>query len=59
MVFGMTEGIHHWKVVTPRKSLATAEVIAASLPLKQDSVAMILAAVRPELVERQARIAFA
>jgi multiple sugar transport system substrate-binding protein len=40
----LTDGIHHWKIVAPRKSLATAEVIAASVPLKQASAAMILKA---------------
>ncbi len=30
----LTEGIHHWKIVAPRKSLATAEVITASEPRK-------------------------
>ncbi len=40
----LTEGIHHWKIVAPRKSLATAEVIAGSVPQKQDSAAMILKA---------------
>jgi multiple sugar transport system substrate-binding protein len=40
----LTEGIHHWKIVAPRKSLATAEVIAASVPQKQDSAAMIIKA---------------
>jgi multiple sugar transport system substrate-binding protein len=40
----LTDGIQHWKIVAPRKSLATAEIIAASVPQKQDSAAMILAA---------------
>jgi multiple sugar transport system substrate-binding protein len=40
----LTDGIQHWKIVAPRKSLATAEIIAASVPLKQDSAAMILKA---------------
>jgi multiple sugar transport system substrate-binding protein len=40
----LTEGMHHWKIVAPRKSLANAEVIAASVPLKQDSAATILLA---------------
>ncbi len=40
----LTDGIQHWKIVAPRKSLATKEIIAASVPLKQDSAAMILKA---------------
>jgi len=40
----LTEGIQHWKIVAPRKSLATAAVIAASVPLKKDSAAVILQA---------------
>jgi multiple sugar transport system substrate-binding protein len=40
----LTDGIQHWKIVAPRKSLATAAVIAASVPLKGDSAAMILKA---------------
>lgn len=40
----LTEGIQHWKIVAPRKSLATADVIAASVPLKKDSAATILLA---------------
>jgi multiple sugar transport system substrate-binding protein len=43
-LIALTEGIHHWKIVAPRKSLATAEVIVASVPEKQDSAAMILKA---------------
>jgi multiple sugar transport system substrate-binding protein len=41
----LTEGIHHWKIVAPRISLATAEVIAASEPRKADSAAAIAEAV--------------
>jgi multiple sugar transport system substrate-binding protein len=40
----LTEGIQHWKIVAPRKSLATAAVIAASVPLKEGSAEMILLA---------------
>jgi multiple sugar transport system substrate-binding protein len=40
----LTEGIHHWKIVAPRLSLATAAVIVASVPQKQDSAAMIIKA---------------
>jgi multiple sugar transport system substrate-binding protein len=40
----LTEGIHHWKVLAPRKSLSTADVIAASVPGKKDSAAVLLQA---------------
>jgi multiple sugar transport system substrate-binding protein len=40
----LTDGIQHWKIVAPRKSLATTEVIGTSVPQKQDSAAMILKA---------------
>jgi multiple sugar transport system substrate-binding protein len=40
----LTDGIHHWKVLAPRKSLATAEVIAASVPGKEDSAPVLLKA---------------
>jgi multiple sugar transport system substrate-binding protein len=40
----LSDGIHHWKVLAPRKSLATAEVIAASVPGKKDSAAAIIKA---------------
>jgi multiple sugar transport system substrate-binding protein len=43
-LIALTEGIHHWKIVAPRMSLATSEVIVASVPEKQDSAAMILKA---------------
>ena len=33
----LTDGIHHWKVLAPRKSLATVDVIAAGVPGKKDS----------------------
>jgi multiple sugar transport system substrate-binding protein len=41
----LTEGIHHWKIVAPRTSLASADVIAASVPDKADSAETILKAV--------------
>jgi multiple sugar transport system substrate-binding protein len=41
----LTDGIHHWKIVAPRKSLATAEGITASEPRKADSAEAIAAAV--------------
>ena len=31
----LTDGIQHWKIVAPRKSLATAEMIAASVPRRR------------------------
>jgi multiple sugar transport system substrate-binding protein len=40
----LTDGIHHWKVLAPRKSLASADVIAAAVPGKKDSAAVILQA---------------
>ncbi|HEX5688401.1 MAG TPA: sugar ABC transporter substrate-binding protein, partial [Roseiflexaceae bacterium] len=40
----LTDGIQHWKIVAPRKSLATAEVINTSVPQKQPSAEMILKA---------------
>ena len=40
----LTEGIHHWKIVAPRKSLASAETIVASVPQKKDSAAIIIQA---------------
>ncbi len=41
----LTEGIHHWKIVPPRKSLATAEEIAKIEPRKAKSAAAIAEAV--------------
>ena len=40
----VTDGIQHWKIVAPRKSLANEETIVASVPDKKDSVAVILKA---------------
>jgi multiple sugar transport system substrate-binding protein len=40
----LTDGIHHWKVLAPRKSLATVDVIAAAVPGKKDSAEVILKA---------------
>lgn len=40
----LTEGIHHWKVLAPRKSLATVDVIAAAVPGKEESAPVILQA---------------
>ena len=41
-LIALTEGIHHWKIVAPRKSLATAEVIGASVPDKAPSAEIIV-----------------
>lgn len=41
----LTEGIHHWKIVAPRKSLSTAEAIAAAEPRKENSAQAIAEAV--------------
>jgi multiple sugar transport system substrate-binding protein len=40
----LTDGIQHWKIVAPRKSLANAATIVASVPDKKDSAAAILLA---------------
>jgi multiple sugar transport system substrate-binding protein len=40
----LTEGIHHWKIVAPRKSLANAETISASVPDKAESAEVIVSA---------------
>ncbi len=40
----LTDGIHHWKVLAPRKSLATVDVVAASVPGKKDSAEVLLKA---------------
>ena len=40
----LTDGIHHWKVLAPRKSLASADIIAAAVPGKKDSADVILKA---------------
>jgi multiple sugar transport system substrate-binding protein len=41
----LTDGIHHWKIVAPRLSLATAEGIIAAEPRKEPNAAAIAAAV--------------
>jgi multiple sugar transport system substrate-binding protein len=41
----LTDGIHYWKIVAPRKSLATAEGISTAEPRKADSAAAIAEAV--------------
>lgn len=40
----LTEGIHHWKIVAPRQSLANEETIAASVPDKAESAPVIISA---------------
>ncbi len=40
----LTEGIHHWKIVAPRQSLANEETIVASVPDKAESAATIVQA---------------
>lgn len=40
----LTEGIHHWKIVAPRKSLATEETIAEVVPDKAESASIIVQA---------------
>lgn len=37
----LTEGIHHWKIVAPRKSLANTDTIVASVPDKAESAEVI------------------
>jgi multiple sugar transport system substrate-binding protein len=41
----LTDGIHHWKIVAPRQSLANADTIAASVPDKAESAPVIAQAV--------------
>jgi len=40
----LTDGIHHWKVLAPRKSLASVDVITAAVPGKEESAPVILQA---------------
>lgn len=40
----LTDGIQHWKIVAPRKSLANEQTIVASVPDKRDSAAVIVKA---------------
>lgn len=40
----LTEGIHHWKIVAPRKSLANKDTIVASVPQKAASADVIVKA---------------
>ena len=40
----LTDGIHHWKIVAPRQSLANEETIVASVPDKAEAAAIIVKA---------------
>jgi multiple sugar transport system substrate-binding protein len=40
----LTEGIDHWKIIAPRKSLANVATIVASVPAKKDSAATLILA---------------
>jgi multiple sugar transport system substrate-binding protein len=40
----LTEGIHHWKIVAPRQSLATEETIGEVVPEKAESAGVIVQA---------------
>lgn len=51
-LIALTDGIQHWKVPAPRKSLATAEGITASVPGKKDSAAIIVQAMQDMRSER-------
>lgn len=43
-LISLTEGVHHWKIVAPRVSLATAETIAEVVPDKADAAETIVSA---------------
>ncbi len=43
-LIALTDGIHHWKIVAPRQSLANVETVTASVPGKAASAATIVAA---------------
>jgi len=43
-LIALTEGVHHWKIVAPRKSLATVETISEVVPEKADSAEIIVSA---------------
>ncbi len=45
----LTEGIHHWKIVAPRQSLANVETVSASVPGKAESAATIVAAATEDM----------
>ena len=42
----LTDGIHHWKIVAPRQSLANKETIVASVPDKEASADVIVEAAK-------------
>ena len=44
-LIALTEGIHHWKIVAPRQSLATEAVIAEVVPDKAEAAGVIVQAV--------------
>jgi multiple sugar transport system substrate-binding protein len=43
-LIALTEGIHHWKIVAPRVSLATVETISEVVPDKAESAEIIVSA---------------
>lgn len=45
-LIALSEGIHHWKIVAPRKSLANKETIVASVPQKAPSADVIVEAAK-------------
>jgi multiple sugar transport system substrate-binding protein len=51
-LIALTDGIQHWKIPAPRKSLATADVITQSVPGKKDSAALIVQAMQDMRSER-------
>lgn len=43
-LIALSEGVHHWKIVAPRMSLATVEIISEVVPDKAESAEMIVSA---------------
>lgn len=43
-LIALTEGVHHWKIVAPRVSLATVETISEVVPDKAESAEIIVSA---------------
>jgi multiple sugar transport system substrate-binding protein len=43
-LIALTEGVHHWKIVAPRVSLATVETITEVVPEKAESAEIIVSA---------------
>lgn len=41
-LIALTEGVHHWKIVAPRVSLATVETISEVVPAKSESAEIIV-----------------